>query len=154
MNEQLVLIDSSVWIPVLRKDGHPLIKGKVRKLLEADLVAITPIIQLELLGGAKTENEYKRLKDRLKVLHHVPITENEWEEAAYNAFRLRRKGKSIPYTDILIATVALVHDLVLLHTDHHFELIASETPLKTESLINPIAQPSMKKMTKRDGKKS
>lgn len=135
MKDRLVLIDTSVWIWALRREYHPLVKDKVEGLLAQNKVAIVPMVYLELLGGTKSEAEFRRLRSRLKALHQVPCGEREWEEAAQLAFRLRRSGKSIPYTDVLIASTAFLHDLLLLHADRHFDLIAEEIPLKTESLV-------------------
>ena len=135
MNDRLVLVDTSAWILALRKDFHLEAKNKIEALLAEDRVAITPIIYLELLGGTKTPQEFKRLRARLSSLNRIPLTEEVWEEAAKFAFGLRRKGKTIPYTDILIGTVCSLHDLLLLHADRHFELMREEIPIRTESLL-------------------
>jgi len=51
---------------------------------------------------------------------------------------LRRRGKTIPYTDILIGAVALLYDLILLHVDSNFDLIAQEVPLRVESFVGQL----------------
>jgi len=43
-------------------------------------------------------------------------------------------GKTIPSTDLLIATIALHYDLTLLHSDNHFEQIKEHSDLKTKNL--------------------
>jgi predicted nucleic acid-binding protein len=43
-------------------------------------------------------------------------------------------GKTIPSTDLLIASIALHYDLILLHADNHFEQIQEHTHLKTKNL--------------------
>jgi tRNA(fMet)-specific endonuclease VapC len=135
MSLDLVLIDTSVWLLSLGKSVQPVVKKRVSDLLEENRVAITPMITLEILGGARTEEEFNRLKSRLGVLHQIPLGKNEWEEAAWMAFRLRRQGKAIPYTDILIATAAIQAQALLLHADHHFGMIAESTGLLQESLL-------------------
>jgi len=94
------------------------------------------IIRLELLGGAKTEQEYKRIKSRLDPLYFIESSENLWDFSSLIAFKLRRKGITIPYTDIYIAASAVSAHAVLVHTDSHFEFIADNTELKTESLLH------------------
>ncbi len=42
---------------------------------------------------------------------------------------------TIPFTDLLIAAVALESGAVLLHRDRHFDYIASQSALKVESLV-------------------
>lgn len=55
-----------------------------------------------------------------------------------SAWLLRRKGVTIPYTDILIATIALSHEATLLHVDAHFDLAAQFSSLKVESYVGKI----------------
>ena len=138
MRGRLVLIDTSAWIFALRRPPHPLVKDRVDELLGENRVAIMPMISLELLGGTRSEGEFERLKSRLEALHQVSIGKREWYKAAWLAFELRRQGKTIPYTDILIATVALLYDLILLHVDSHFDLIAEEVPLRVESFVGQL----------------
>ncbi len=57
----MILIDTSVWLFALRRDFHPGIKERVEKILVNDKVAMNGMIQLELLGGAKSKKEYDRL---------------------------------------------------------------------------------------------
>ena len=54
------------------------------------------------------------------------------------AFQLRRKGVTIPYTDILIAATAQAHEATLLHVDAHFDLAAQFSSLKVESYVGKI----------------
>lgn len=131
----MVLIDTSVWILSLGRASHPTVRNKVKALLDDNLVAITPMVSLELLGGTKTTEEFNRLKSRLEALPQLPIGKKEWEEAARTAFQLRRQGKTIPYTDILIAIVAIEAGAILLHADQHFDLMAEITELSVESLL-------------------
>ncbi|MEK7307261.1 MAG: hypothetical protein AAB014_06440 [Nitrospirota bacterium] len=42
----------------------------------------------------------------------------------------------IPYADIFIAASALSEELVLLHTDSHFDTAVKYTGLKVESLVS------------------
>ena len=135
MSPSLVLIDTSVWLLSLGRSAQPVIKKRVSELLEENRVAITPMITLEILGGARTEEEFDRLKSRLDALHQIPLGKKEWEEAARIAFSLRRQGKAIPYTDILIGTAAIKAEALLLHADHHFGMMAESTGLLQESML-------------------
>ena len=136
MSPELVLIDTSVWIFALRKEPHPSIKQKVDDLLKENLVVTTSLIKLELLGGVNNKREFERLKKRLEALQTVGITDAHWTEAAHLAFHLRRRGLTLPYTDILLSAVAIREEIVLLHADAHFNLIAKHADLKTKSFIS------------------
>jgi len=138
MSNNLVLIDTSVWIPFLRKSSPPAVKDEVEHLLAEDRVAIFPMIRLELLGGTKSLNEFNRLKSRLAALHQIPASEANWEAAAQLSFKLRQRGKVIPYTDILIGSAAIVTNCLLLHADRHFDLMAEDTDLNVRSLVSVV----------------
>lgn len=136
----MVLIDTSAWLFALKKDFHPTIKKRIEELLLESDVAINGMIELELLGGARSENEYNRLKNRLEALYYVEADRPLWYLASKIAFDLKRKGMSIPYPDIVIAASALKEGAVLIHADSHFDLIAEHTDLKVESLVSLIMQ--------------
>jgi len=135
LTNDLVLIDTSVWILALRKSPSPAVKDEVGHLLAENKVAIAPMICLELLGGTKSVNEFNRLKSRLDALHQIPANEANWELAAQLSFKLRQQGKVIPYTDILIGAAAIITSCLLLHADRHFDLMAEDTDLNVRSLI-------------------
>jgi hypothetical protein len=115
-------------------------KKRIEELLLESDVAINGMIELELLGGARSENEYNRLKNRLEALYYVEADRPLWYLASKIAFDLKRKGMSIPYPDIVIAASALKEGAVLIHADSHFDLIAEHTDLKVESLVSLIMQ--------------
>jgi predicted nucleic acid-binding protein len=134
----MFLIDTSVWIFALKKDFHPVIKEKIDKILSESDVAINGIMELELLGGAKAEKEYNRLKSRLDALYYIEATKSLWDRSSRLAFDLKRKGVNIPYTDIFIAASAIQEKAILLHADSHFDTVAEHSSLKAESLESYI----------------
>ncbi len=135
MNPDLVLVDTSVWLLSLGRTARPEVKERVRNLLEENRAAIAPMIALEILGGARTQEEFDRLRSRLDALHQLGVGREEWEDAARIAFSPRRHGKPIPHMDILIGTVAIHAGALLLHADHHFHLMAEKTKLRQQSIL-------------------
>ena len=134
----MILIDTSVWLFALRKNFNPVIKEKVDLILIESDVAINGMIKLELLGGAKTEQEYNRLKSRLDALYYIEASQSLWDISSKLAFDLKRKGINTPYPDIFIAASAIKEKAVLLHADSHFDAISKYTDLKVESLVSVI----------------
>ena len=134
----MVLIDTSVWLFALKKNFHPIIKDRIENLLLTDEVAINGLIRLELLGGARTEVEYRRLEERLDSLYYIAATKPLWDTASKLAFDLRREGITAPHTDIFIAASALKENALLLHADAHFDLVSKHCGLKVESLASFI----------------
>jgi predicted nucleic acid-binding protein len=134
----MVLIDTSAWVFALRKNFHPLVKERIEEILTESDVAINGVIEIELLGGARTEREYDRLKSRLDALSYIETTKTLWDGASRLAFALKQKGIAVPYTDILISASALQEKALLLHADAHFDTIAKYADLKVESLVSLI----------------
>jgi predicted nucleic acid-binding protein len=136
MRGELFLVDTSIWLEVLPPGrNNQKIQERIDGLLSGDLVAITGMVRLELLGGARSQAEWERLNEFLSALHQLPITEEHWQEAARIGFQLRRQGITVPFTDLLIGAVALKADVVLFHRDRHFDFIASQIPLKVGSYV-------------------
>lgn len=136
MQDSLYLVDTSVWLEVLPpgRTVSPL-RERIEALLAADLVATTGMVRLELLAGARSEAEYGRLSVLLSALHLLGVPEERWDEAARLGFQMRRQGLAVPFTDLLIAAVAIHAGAVLVHRDHHFDIIAACLPLKVESYV-------------------
>ncbi|NBB80614.1 MAG: VapC toxin family PIN domain ribonuclease, partial [Verrucomicrobia bacterium] len=53
-----------------------------------------------------------------------------WQRAILNAWKLRDKGQTIPWNDILIATMALDLDMRVYAKDAHFDLMANRIGLR------------------------
>ena len=134
----MVLVDTSAWIFALKKNFLLPLRGKIDLLLRDGLILTFGMIKLELLGGTKSEKEFARLKNRLDALYEIPTDQSLWDEASELAFMLHRKGITVPYTDILIASAALYSKATLLHADVHFNLIAKHTELRVESFLSLI----------------
>jgi hypothetical protein len=132
----MVLIDTSAWLFALKKNFHPAIKERIEHWLVESDVAICGMIALELLGGTKSEKEYIRLKSRLDALYYIEADKVLWDLSSKLAFDLKRKGISIPYADIVIATCALKERAILVHADSHFDSISNHTDLRVESFVS------------------
>ena len=135
MSNNMFLVDTSAWIMALRKDFNPEVKERIDHLLKENTIITTGMVKLEILGGTKTESEFLRLKRRLDALDSVDFDTSLWEKSYDLAFQLRRKGITVPYTDILIAACALKTGSTVVHADAHFDLMASHIDLKVESFV-------------------
>jgi predicted nucleic acid-binding protein len=138
MSPDIYLVDTSAWLFALRKNFNPVIKERLDQLLKENRVITTGIIKLELLGGTKAEKEFYRLKMRLDALGDYETDSFLWERAYDLAFKLRRKGVTIPYTDILIAATAMAREATILHVDAHFDRAAQYSNLQVESYVGKI----------------
>ena len=136
----MILVDTSAWIFALRKNPFAKLKSRIGHLLEMDEIITLGMIKLELLGGTKTKEEFDRLKTRLDALYEISTAAKLWSFAAQMAFDLQRKGLTIPYTDILIASAAIQSEAIILHADSHYDFIAGQTELKVESYVAQVQE--------------
>ena len=140
MPSSLFLVDTSAWIFALRKEFVTSVKERINQLLRDHIVLTNGMIRLELLGGVRTEKEFRRLRARFDALDEVEVSASVWETACAMAFDLRRKGITVPYTDILIAACALKTESTLVHADAHFDLMSHHIELKVESFVQEVRE--------------
>lgn len=125
-----VLIDTSVWISILR-DKSGVETQRLQQWLNGREVALTRFTQLELLQGCRNETEWQLLYDYLKFQLYIDANDKTWPAAAKIFFDLRRKGITVRSPiDCCIAQIAIENDLILLHNDRDFDAIASIQPLR------------------------
>ncbi|MEW6002426.1 MAG: PIN domain nuclease [Nitrospirota bacterium] len=129
----MFLIDSSAWIEYFRPDGSKKIKERVKEILQRDEAVTCGVVIVEILRGAKDERSFQTLRDSLFSLPQIPTDSAVIERAAEWGFRLDRKGKIVPTTDLFIASASYKR-AKLLHLDSDFEVIASHFDLEQEKL--------------------
>jgi predicted nucleic acid-binding protein len=128
----VILVDSSAWVEYLRATGSATHKA-LRSLLEAEAeLATTDVVLMEILAGARDEQERVTLRRMLLRCTHLAV-QGPWDyEQAADIYRqCRRAGATVrKLTDCLIAVVALREDVELLHCDSDFTAIALNAPLR------------------------
>ena len=89
MQGETFLLDTSVWLEVLPPGRQNTgLRDRVDALLAADAVATTGMVRLELLGGARSPEDWDRLSRMLNALHGFPVSEFHWQDAASMDFDL------------------------------------------------------------------
>ncbi len=119
----MVLVDSSIWIEALRRDGRLDVKLALENLLEEYEAAWCGPVKLEVLGGARAQDRAK-LEAQFDCIPYFPMKDESWDSAKNLAWRLRDKGCTAPWNDILIAALSLKADCRIYAMDKHFELIS------------------------------
>jgi predicted nucleic acid-binding protein len=128
----MILIDTSVWVGVLRDKTGTAVQA-FRKRIGTAIYVLCRFTQLELLQGARDEQEWQRLDEYLSTQYYLEAHDDTWKEAARIYFELRRMGMTLSSPiDCCIAQIAMESDALLLHQDQDFEKIASIRPLSAE----------------------
>jgi predicted nucleic acid-binding protein len=89
----VILVDSSVWIDLLRKKTTPQTQ-RLRDLLKPNQAAVTPVIYQEILQGASTHENFARLREYFSTLPFLlPLDSiGTYENAGELYARCRRYG--------------------------------------------------------------
>ena len=119
MDASGILPDTCVWIDFFRQKRTQL-GDLLEGLLEKEPVYVCGPVLCELLQGIKSEKEEELLLDALRALPYLEMSEQTWVEAGRLAARLRRAGKTLPFSDIVLAALAREHNLPILTVDRHF----------------------------------
>jgi len=123
VGDRNTLIDSSAWVESLRVDGDPAMKAIVFDLIADGRAILCDMVLLELWNGARGTSEHHMLRSIEDELELAPTTEAVWQLANELARKLRRRGVTVPASDVLIAACAKYHDLELVHADRHFDVL-------------------------------
>ena len=130
----MVLVDTSVWIDVLR-DRTGAKAQVLRRTLNGEEPALTRFTELELLQGCADERSWSSLREYLDSQDYLEMASTSWPEAARLYVDLRRRGRTIHSPiDCCIAQIAIDHNVLLLHRDRDFVTIAGASRLTQEYL--------------------
>ncbi len=119
----MILVDTSSWIHFLRPDGNAAVRARVERALKDGDACWCPIVSLELWNGAGGERERAVLRQFERVLAALAIDEAVWSLARSLAREARRRGITMPATDLLIAACARHHGAELETADADFDLL-------------------------------
>lgn len=117
-----ILPDTCAWIDFFRGKSSPLAKNLEAALLQGEVVTCG-VVLYELLQGIKSSREEALVLSAFQALPHLETTSGLWVNAGKLSSQLRKKGHTLPMSDIIIATLAMEHACSLLTVDRHFDAI-------------------------------
>ena len=125
----LYLADKSA----LARFDHPPVGHRLGPLLVEGLIATCPIIDLEILYSARSLADYEAILAERRSLMSYPITDQVTDRAIEVQYQFAHLGQHrIPLPDLLIAAVAELNDVTVLHYDADYDRIASITQQPSE----------------------
>ena len=120
----MIVIDSSVWIGLLRNSDSSSVR-RLRDVVDAadDQVLVGDLILLEVLQGARDEAHAARIERNLRRYPIVPMLDDAIAVRAARNYRvLRSHGVTVRKTiDMIIGTFCVAGGHALLHDDRDFE---------------------------------
>ena len=127
------LVDTSVWVEFLRGEKTA-IKKRLENLLDENRAVVAGIILAELLTGIANEKEQHFLEECFLGLPFLETTGEIFATAGKMGAALRKKGITMPLSDLLIAALAKEHTLTVLTLDNHFQTLTRPLGVQMELL--------------------
>ncbi len=118
----MILVDTNIIIDYWKKPDE-----RLTEIFQTEDIAICGVVQAELLHGARSENDIKRILEAISGFENLPFFEN-WSSLGTMLYKLRSSGLTLPFTDALIAQTAINHHVSILTKDNHFGLIKTVIP--------------------------
>jgi predicted nucleic acid-binding protein len=119
----MILLDSSVLIDALRT-ADP----RFGQLFTAHGAALCGVTKAEVLYGARDLSDYRRLEAALAQFPNIDFPESLWVQVGHNLFLLRTNGVTVPFPDVVIATIAIAADVEVWTRDQHYAHIQHVLP--------------------------
>lgn len=119
---QEVIVDTCVWIEFFNRPASR-DKAEVDALLDADAVVICGVVLAEIVQGLKTGRDVAEVLSHLDALRYLEVSRRTWESVGRTSMALRRRGLTIPLTDIVVAELAKEHGCSIFTLDPHFKVI-------------------------------
>lgn len=107
-------------------------------LIGAGLVATCSVLDAESLYSTRTAPEYEQVRRDRRAAYEFLVTDQEvWDRAleVQRELALRSMTRTVGIPDLLIAAVAELHRVTVLHYDAGFDHISAITAQPTEWVV-------------------
>ena len=124
MSPARFLLDTSAMVRLLRDKA---VRGRWEQQITAGLVAVCPLVELELLYTARSAAHRVELQELIAAAFvWVPMPDRAFSRAANVQDALTRAGqhRSAGAVDLLVAAAAELNSLTLVHYDRDFDQVA------------------------------
>lgn len=122
MKADRFLPDTCAWIDFFNARRTPLADA-LRHSLQLGEVYTCGVVKYELVQGVRSEKEEKVLIEALTAVDYLEMTDSLWIKAGRISGDLRKKGITIPFSDVIVALLARENNLTILTVDRHFEQV-------------------------------
>ena len=116
----MVIVDSSVWIDVIRGRDTPE-TAAFERLAAAEEIGLGDLILYEVLQGVSPAGALAKVKSKMLAFPVFTVGGSDLAlQAVDNARAMRAQGVQVGTVDCLIATFCIVSGSALLSSDQHF----------------------------------
>jgi len=119
--KQKIIVDTSIWIEYFKNNKD--IAEFIDDGLDRGCVYIVGPIISELLQGVRSDEELNMLSMYIDAVPQFKFETRDWIDVGVISYSLRKKGFTIPLTDIMIAVIAKNNGAAVYTLDKHFSYI-------------------------------
>ncbi|MFW6287553.1 MAG: PIN domain-containing protein [bacterium] len=130
MKNQKIIVDTSIWIEYFKNEAI-IVDLLERKIMNSSIYMVGPIVS-ELLQCVRSEAEYNKLEACIDAIPYFEVRLKDWKKAGNLSSNLRKKGITIPLTDIIISAIAINKKAEIYTKDKHFHCIPGISLYKRE----------------------
>ena len=125
-----ILVDSSIWIEFFRRPDAP-VSLVLDQLLAHRLVCTTGLVKAEVVPGARSKRDFRRLRSLFDALPLAPERDGFWTHLIRFRYHLHMKGiLGIGIPDLIIATVAIQNRKLVFTADEDFPRMIPHVPVR------------------------
>ncbi len=129
-----VLIDTSIWSLVLRRNKslnqNVEIRKVVEELIEEFRVQMVGPIRQEILSGITNKGQFLKLLEILQSFEDLTLNTSDYERAAEMFNICRKKGIQGSHVDFVICAAAERYQLTIFTLDADFQHYAKHLPIR------------------------
>lgn len=124
----VILVDSAAYIDLMRSGNDP--RRVLMPYMRAGALYNCGVIRAEVLRGMRQQRELADMEAFFNIVPEVPTDPKLWQKVSEIGWKLGRKGKWPPVTDLAIAACAMRVGATLISPDRHFEDVEGLALLK------------------------
>jgi len=121
-----IIVDTTIWIEFFR-NPESTVSNHLKDLLRQRRVIMVGMVMAEVLQGVKAPKEANLVLTGFTKLPYSEMTKDRWQQAGEISASLRKKGTTIPLSDLIIAACALAEGYEIYTLDPHFKRIPGVT---------------------------
>ncbi len=135
----ILLADTNVVIDFLKAIRTDEKNSPIVSLFARHEVVLCGVVRAELLHGAYSDKNQRELLDFVSCYTSADLVGSDWNVFGTQLYVYRTRGVTVPFTDAVIASISIRHNIPVWTDDKHFEMMRSVIPqmklYRTEELI-------------------
>jgi hypothetical protein len=117
-----IIVDTTIWIEFFRNPQSPH-SNHLKDLLRQRRVVMAGMVLAEIVQGVKDPKEAKLVLSGFTKLPYSEMTKDRWQQAGDMSASLRKKGTTLPLSDLIIASCAVAEGCEVYTVDPQFKKI-------------------------------